>query len=776
MKSLAKLIREEGRAFLLIAAAILLFFPEIALLKKGFLSGDHRLQHYPWFYLYWQGLKNFTLPWWTTFNQCGFPLVAEGQVGAFYPLNFIFAFLFPLRFAYNYSALAHYLIGGIFFYLYCRRIRFERIPALWATLVFLFGSSQGGFFYNVTSQRVLIWFPLALILVHRLVERMKLVDALSLGVVFAVASVAGYQQYAVYSMAFSGFYFLGLWGMEGKRAFSAERLRGAGLFLLALLFSFLVALPQWAPFLELAKFSAREGLTEEFAYLGSMPPVGPLTLFFPSWQGILRTELYVGILGLFFVFFALAGPRSRETNLHLGLALLSLLLAWGMFSPLYVGLVKLTKFYGFRTPVKFLFFTSVSLAVVSGWGFQQLLSLSHPQVLERVRITCSFFSALLGLLTFLMLAGSFALRFWRASFMGFFEMLLRKYVVGRPYRPHTLEVYLEKLSSFYEQVLRNVNPLNPRLLVTLLMFLAAVGGVYFLQRQKRAFKLRVLWVLLGILFLDLYLYGNRNIRGDYENFSFVHRPSEITESLKGDRSRFRHYLLSPNRPWELVTLASNSNILDGEESIGVYSPLAFREYKKRLEGLGAVDDSLGFKRPGVSETLANLDLLRFLNVKYVLSTEEIGDSALEEILREENLVLYQLKGVWPRFLFVPEGDFDVGDFEATLEKVKPLRVRQLDYDQGRFELVARIPGPGYLLASELNYPGWKARVDGRETKIASFVRLFKAVEVKRGERHIEVFYEPTFRAVSLTASFVSLLIYFFLLVRRARERGRGRLR
>lgn len=51
MKSVAKLIREEGRTLLLIAAVILLFFPEIALLKKGFVSGDHRVQHYPWFYL-----------------------------------------------------------------------------------------------------------------------------------------------------------------------------------------------------------------------------------------------------------------------------------------------------------------------------------------------------------------------------------------------------------------------------------------------------------------------------------------------------------------------------------------------------------------------------------------------------------------------------------------------------------------------------------------------------------------------------------------------------
>ena len=64
---------KEGKSefgFLLaILIALVVFFSEIVFLKQGFFSGDHRAQHYPWAYFYAQGLKEFRLPWWTTYSD-----------------------------------------------------------------------------------------------------------------------------------------------------------------------------------------------------------------------------------------------------------------------------------------------------------------------------------------------------------------------------------------------------------------------------------------------------------------------------------------------------------------------------------------------------------------------------------------------------------------------------------------------------------------------------------------------------------------------------------
>lgn len=157
--------------FLFVVAGVLLVFWDVALLDRAFLSGDHLIQHYPWAKFLQDSIRQFRLPWWTSQIQCGFPLLAEGQIGAFYPLNLIFLFLIPLKAAYNYEALFHFILGGFFFYLYVRRLKLSPEASLFATFIFVFGSARAGFFYNVTSQRVAVWFPLTLLLVERLFEK-----------------------------------------------------------------------------------------------------------------------------------------------------------------------------------------------------------------------------------------------------------------------------------------------------------------------------------------------------------------------------------------------------------------------------------------------------------------------------------------------------------------------------------------------------------------------------------------------------------------------------
>lgn len=740
--------------FLLIGVSIFLFFPEIFFLQKGFLSGDHRLQHFPWFAFYANSIKKGALPWWTSFNQCGFPLLAEGQIGAFYPLNFLFAFFLPLRWAYNYEILLHFWLGGVFFFLYGRKIGLGPLASFFATLIFLFGSSQGGFFYNVTSQRVLIWYPLSLILVHRLIDREKWSEALGLGVIFALAAVAGYQQYAVYSIAFSSFYFLLLWLM-GKR-----NLRVILLFGISLAFSFLVAIPQWLPFLELARYSSRLNVSESFAYQGSMNPLGPLTLFFPNWEGFLNCELYVGILGIFFALYALTGKKDRETYFHLCLAFLALALAGGQYSPLYLALVKLTKFYGFRIPVKFLFFTGFSLAVLTGKGMEKVLCRSSQKAILELHKGTRLFAWGLAILTSCALMAALILRFWKGTWLQLLENWIRGSVVGRPDRPHTLEVYLTKLHSFYENVLWNINLRNPWFLLSLLFFVLSCGALFLLIRQKKGTP-RHFWValLFLVLYLDLYRYGFRNIRGDYERFSFVYRDSKIIDYLKNARPSFRHYLYDPDVDREEVILVSNSNILDGLEGTGIYSPFAFQAYKKLLGPLGTVDDSMSSQSPDENAFRKGLPLLRFLNVKYVIATHPLKHAEIDEVLREDRFILYRIRKEPARFWYVAREDWKPDRIEPILEKAKPLSLDSLNYNQGTFNLTTSLSQKGYLVSSEINYPGWHAWVDGEEKPWVNFLGLFKALALEPGKHQIVVKFKSRYAGLTQGIALLSLFLY-----------------
>ena len=49
---------------------------------------------------------------------------------------------------------------------------------------------------------------------------------------------------------------------------------------------------------------------------------------------------------------------------------------------------------------------------------------------------------------------------------------------------------------------------------------------------------------------------------------------------------------------------------------------------------------------------------------------------------------------------------------------------------------------GFLVLSDNYYSGWKASIDGRETKIYRANYTFRAVWVSKGDHTVRFFYEP----------------------------------
>lgn len=81
-----------------------------------------------------------------------------------------------------------------------------------------------------------------------------------------------------------------------------------------------------------------------------------------------------------------------------------------------------------------------------------------------------------------------------------------------------------------------------------------------------------------------------------------------------------------------------------------------------------------------------------------------------------------------------------------------------------------VEGSGLLVVLDAFYPGWKARVDGRERPIVRVAGLFRGVEVTGGEHTLEMTYEPA--SFRLGASVSVLALIFCLGVwRRAKRRN-----
>lgn len=721
---------------LLVVLTLVIVFFDLFTLDKSFLSGDHREQQYPWAKFYQESVRSGNLPWWTTHNQCGFPLLAEGQIGAFYPLNYLFLKFLPVKWAYNYEILFQYFLGALFFYVFLRRKRVSEWGAFFATLIFLYGSTQGGYFYyNLISQKTVIWLPLTLMLIDGLAGKRALLCAFLLSAVFAVQIFAGYLQVAVYSVLFSCFYFVCVW-------FGDRRLRTLVFFFLSGLLALAISSVQLVPTFELAMLSSRAVSAKELAYVGSMTPAGFLTLFYPAWDGFLGSEFYLGLLGLFFVVVSVFSKKGSVEKVFLAGAGLFLLLALGKYSPLYRGLVELTGFGGFRTPIKFLFFVAFSCAVLAGFGFDKVFSGGHAGGIDRsCRRAFPVFLAASGLMLFFPAAVHHALLRFRGSLLPALQDFVVGQFFGKAGHPHSAEHYRDAAFSFYAFVIQSTSFLTKDNLVACLLILATMVIVIWLWRGKRPGRLAGLACVV-LLFADLFFYGFTSIRPNCEPFDSIDggpERSAITAHLDRDRSLFRvmEVYADPeeNRKYPVFP---DFNMLYHIDDIGIYTPLAMREYKSFLSGCGYVNDSISFEFVKPEKVFERLQNLNFLNVKYILSTLKLDHPGLSFVLEEKGVSLYENLEVVPRVFFLP-GCSNLAAFEEVREFI-PVPVSS--YGQQTAVLEFDAPEDGLLVLTDTFYPGWVARVNGIETPILRAAKFFRSVKLVKGKNEVSFEYRP----------------------------------
>lgn len=88
-------------------------------------------------------------------------------------------------------------------------------------------------------------------------------------------------------------------------------------------------------------------------------------------------------------------------------------------------------------------------------------------------------------------------------------------------------------------------------------------------------------------------------------------------------------------------------------------------------------------------------------------------------------------------------------------------------------LTTRLFSPGWLFFSDAYYPGWRARVDGIETRIFRANLVFRAVFLTEGERRVSFSYQPASFRVGLWAALATLAAALGWAVVAARERRKN---
>jgi len=179
-------------------------------------------------------------------------------------------------------------------------------------------------------------------------------------------------------------------------------------------------------------------------------------------------------------------------------------------------------------------------------------------------------------------------------------------------------------------------------------------------------------------------------------------------------------------------------------------------------------------------------LLDLLGVRYILTAEEIEDGQFHLIYKEEKapLRIYENKGAFPRVFVVRDwkvaqnerallrelvsGQFQPGRV-ALVEEAVPFppprsstqekdKIEIMRYEANLVEISAWLKSPGLLVLTDSYFPGWRAYVDEKETKIYQVDYILRGVFLTSGRHQVLFVYKPRSFIVGAILSAISLFV------------------
>ncbi len=368
------------RAVLIPIALLLLtplFFNQLAFTNGILARGDT----YVYFYPYW-GARDAALaagqfPLWTPDLFTGAPLFSNPQLGTLYPPNWLTIGLNPPD-SIRISILLHVMWAAVGMFLLARRILDQPIAAMVAAILFAFGGYIGAHVEQINQLQGLSWMPWLFWLFRMAHTRpTRFIPLIAIG--FGLQLFTGHTQTVfITGMGLALYGLFSAWA--NRRANGASWLSLARpLFILVVAggLGLLLAVPQLLPTLELTGLSNRGGgFNPQEVNAFSLSPLVLGRGLLPAYDAQVFGEYvaYVGVLGLGLVVIGLFNRQSSGRWVWFAIAIISLILALGAYTPAYWSLASLPGFNFFRVPARWLALFALSLSLLAGMGVSALIS------------------------------------------------------------------------------------------------------------------------------------------------------------------------------------------------------------------------------------------------------------------------------------------------------------------------------------------------------------------------------------------------------------------
>jgi len=699
-------------------------------------------------------MKKGSWPLWNPIILAGVPLLANFQSAPFSPTT-LFYFVFSNTAAWSLQIISAHFLAAFFTFLLLREWKVSKSGSILGGIIFAFSG------YNLIWSQwnghtlAAAFIPLILFFEDKWLSRRNVYAGIGLAIAFCLQIFSGYPQTVIYTAVAVGL----LWLVR------ISQMKKIFLTTVLLIFFFVLgiglAAPQVLTGAELLKLSQWTAEQHPFSW-AFLPWQKIITFLAPDFFGNHVTQNYwgpqdytsntgyVGVVAFILTGFAMFFFKERkEVKFSLLLLVITLMISFPTFISVFLWKNNLLGM-GSSSAHRALVLFNLSVALLSGFGIDSLTS----RFKEKLKFKSLYVLVVPGII--ILIYGIYAL-----NLKGIF-------IRGIPVTQVALRNLVIPSIILFLTFLVIITRLQLRLFITALVIFelfrfgwkftpfSSTNLVFpktpvleFLGKQEKPFRITG----SGVVPVNLSMpYGFESLEG-YETMRpyYISRLIASINNNSSTASPAGRYGIMDNDTSRLLDLVNTRYYLtrklnkNGDSDPEGTIPSKFDQNRF----------SIAFEDKSVAVLESNTTLPRAFMV-YDWEVEGDNTKVLNRLLD-------------PNFSFstkivLEESPFDI-PFAVTLPvKLKEVTlgkgVTKVDYEKyGEQESVMKVEtaDDGMLFVSDAYYPGWKAYVDGRETKIHRADFAFRAVEIPAGIHKVEFVYKPESFYKGVKISIISLI-------------------
>lgn len=740
---------------------------------------------YPWKHFTATSLDQGRLPLWNPYINGGQPFLANAQSALFSPFNLI-SYLFSLNTSFIVTALLPLFVAGLFTYLLAREIGVSKIGSLASMIAFSF-SGPMIVWLGHPLPKIVAWLPALLFFSERALTRKSWPYSIAMGATIGVQFLAGHPETSFHVMLVWFAYCV--YRTVTLHGWRPSQLASPGIKIAtATIIGLMASAVQLLPFLE---FLRRSTILSARATEPKPPLLVTLFLDWHHWPTAITAllpqffgtplngsywypysnyneqTLYVGILPLALAIVsavcAFKGRRSpdkkrngRPMLFFLGLAILSFGIA--LRFPLF-NLINQLPFFELVSHNRLRNVYVFSIAILAGFGLDQVIGAVWSRTdkkgsvgLRTLAITLLGIT-LLSLLIILASSAGFAILKDRVIELGRSQV---EAMQGHPFYPYSLDHYYRQVDAMYQKMVALFHPRYTVMYLPLVVGLLTLGLCRWLARPGQRVQAWAVPLIL-LIFLDLFLVGasyNPTIEPEQ-----IYPLPEAVRFLQQDTGIYRVAGLG-------LTLMPDSGMvyqLPDARGYDAVTPKRYMDLFDRMEGSVRITHFWLLKQ-------ADSPLLDLLNVKYLLTKQELGGKWQSVYRDTHGMTVYQNRDVMPRAFVVYRAEH-AGSAEESLARLTdkvfdyrtaailegesivgislpdgpvPMgdKVHIVSYEPEKVELKANTTADGLLVLTDGYDPGWQAELDDQPVPIYIANHAFRAVALPAGEHRVTFVYDP----------------------------------